>query len=197
MGSAKAKASKENCAAKKAKAKTEFGACRQCGEKGNCPDDKPDCILLPYRPDCCPNNKTGHHVIPKHCFIPTGGKNDRVEGCAKYNPGKAPCVCLTGKTKVKNHGKVHDSFDPMENLFKENGRPGAWPYLEAKNAACFSLSSPPCNCPQDCIGPQLDKYHKEECGMDDDTLLIASSSGGHCPLPAVPKSSISAPGPFG
>jgi hypothetical protein len=85
-----------------------------------------DCNLVPFDFGCC-DGKTPHHVIPAHCFMPSGerkaGSGDRYPGCKSYDDTSAPCICLEGGTKsesdsegnLKEHGRVHDIVDVAED----------------------------------------------------------------------------------
>lgn len=102
--------------------------------------DKFECNLLPFDFGCC-SGKTPHHVVPAHCFLPSGerksGAGDRYPGTDSYDDMKAPCICLDGATKsdsengqLKEHGQVHafvdvaeDGFMHREELFTPKGKP--------------------------------------------------------------------------
>lgn len=100
-----------------------------------------DCNLVPFDFGCC-DGKTPHHVIPAHCFMPSGerkaGSGDRYPGAESYDDTTAPCICLEGGTKsekdssgkVKEHGRVHaivdaeeDKFMNVEELSTKTGKP--------------------------------------------------------------------------
>jgi hypothetical protein len=175
--------------------------CSGC-EEGN--DDQ--CTLYPYqRPcDCCKQQgKTGHHAIPAHCFMPAGqrkkGKHGaRYQGCEKYAIDRAPCVCVSGSTKsskspqgsLLQHGKVHNKYDAVEDEHLKTKKDrkkgtkrqgGTWTYEQARDAAAVAivevLAEDNVTCTEECINQQLDDYHKNHCGMTDQTKLRADSSG--------------------
>jgi hypothetical protein len=87
-----------------------------------------DCNLVPFDFGCC-DGKTPHHIVPAHCFMPSGerksGSGDRYKGTEKYDDTKAPCICLTGATKSdsnadgsrKEHGLVHSIVDDAEDSY--------------------------------------------------------------------------------
>jgi hypothetical protein len=97
--------------------------------------------LVPFDFGCC-DGKTPHHVIPAHCFMPSGerkaGSGERYPGASSYDDTTAPCICLEGGTKsekdlsgqVKEHGRVHaivdvaeDEFMKVEKLETKTGKP--------------------------------------------------------------------------
>jgi hypothetical protein len=141
----------------------------------------------------CPKPKTPHHIIPKHCFKEL--KN--VEGMAiprpgweKYNPDKAPCVCVTGAGKhtkstgksprLLEHGRIHKRFDLAEavaglklNAGGEEG--GAWKFSEARDAGVKSVNEGTGGkCDEECLAAVVDDHHLR--GSKKDPELRA-----HCP----------------
>jgi hypothetical protein len=184
---AKRKAAQARCKAKKREAKQEYGACAQCGGKKTCPDE---CILSTWQPNCCPKKNgvrmTPHHVVPKHCFRDENGK---LPNCKQYAAGSAPCICVVGRSKVKEHGDIHDVFDPLENEFRDEAKgkykqKGVWSYGEASRAGASSVESVT-GCPYKCIKDQIDDYHNAR-GIDNDTRLRADSTGKQ--VKALPRS---------
>ncbi|MET0026896.1 MAG: PAAR-like domain-containing protein [Candidatus Thiodiazotropha sp.] len=116
------------------------GATRDMCEDDECKGQL-DCNLVPFDFGCC-DGKTPHHVIPAHCFMPSGerkaGSGERYPGCDKYDDTTAPCICLEGGTKsesdaagkLKEHGRVHaivdveeDKFMKVEELSTPTGKP--------------------------------------------------------------------------
>jgi len=173
---ARKKAEQARCKAKREEAKQKHGGpCKKCGQ---CPDE---CILSTWKPNCCPKKngvrQTPHHVVPKHCFVDSKGK---LPNCKDYSAGSAPCICVTGKSKVKKHGEIHDKFDPIENSFRDNAQgiynqKGVWSYLEASDAGARSVQKVT-KCPYKCIKDQVDDYHRDR-GIGDGTKLRADSTG--------------------
>lgn len=175
---AKKKAERARCKAKKQEAKQKYGACKKCGGKHTCPDD---CILSTWKPNCCPKKngvrQTPHHVVPKHCFVDQNGK---LPDCTDYASGSAPCICVTGKSKVKKHGEIHDVFDDIENGYRDNAKgmhkqKGVWSYGEASRAGASSVAKVT-DCPYKCIKDQIDDYHHDR-GITNTTRLRADSTG--------------------
>jgi hypothetical protein len=154
------------------------GPCVQC----SCGNAPPECTLYPYSSDCCkPPRKTGHHVIPKHCFYQGSVKEGKSvlpepptgSPCRKYNPDRAPCICVQGKDKSEaEHRDIHLKLDAVEH--SHSGK-GAWTYEEARDAGLAGLSAvddlDEC---KECVKAQLDDYHKETCCVKDSTPLKAS-----------------------
>src|ERR1700740_3494927 len=82
--------------------KKQGAVCVSC----KCKESEPTkCTLYPYSSGCCPTGLTPHHLIPKHSFYKSSVKNNKSilppckPGCRKYDGGRAPCICLTGKDK--------------------------------------------------------------------------------------------------
>jgi len=174
---AKKKAAKAKCKSRKA-AKEKYGACKKCGGKHTCPDE---CILSTWKPNCCPKKNgvrmTPHHVVPKHCFVDDNGK---LPDCQDYAASSAPCICVTGKSKIKTHGKIHKVFDRIENSYRDEAKgmhheEGVWSYGEASRAGASSVKKVT-GCPYKCIKDQIDDYHGER-GIKPETRLRADASG--------------------
>jgi hypothetical protein len=155
------------------------------------------CVLVPYDHGCCTSknsnakkDKTPHHVIPAHCFMPPGereaGGPDRYEGCENYDPDKAPCVCVYGKDKSekrKQHARIHTLFDEVEDSNKTNGA-GTWSYNKAADAGAESVSDVT-GCDENCTKAQLNKYHNKDAEIPKGTELRADSSGKSTPPPSL------------
>jgi hypothetical protein len=147
------------------------------------------CVLSPYKGGCC-DGKTPHHVIPAHCFMPPGargaGGGERYEGCEKYDPGDAPCVCVSGKDKSNKrlqHARIHALFDEAEDAHKKNGA-GTWSYNQAADAGAESVGDV-MRCDEKCTKAQLNKYHNKKANMGKGTKLRADSSGQSVPPPGL------------
>lgn len=136
--------------------------------------------MTPYKPDKCPKGKTGHHAIPVHCFMAPGARRlpkakrakKKYEGCEDYNMNKAVVICVEGAGKEKEHGRIHESFDGLEDDPKNKG---VWSYKKAEDAAVKSICDET-GCTPKCIRAQIQHSHKE-MGIDDDTTLRADSTG--------------------
>ena len=88
--------------------------------------DQFDCSLVPFDFGCCAD-KTPHHIVPAHCFLPSGerksGAGDRYPGTDNYDDMKAPCICVSGGTKsekqadgqLMQHGRIHAIVDVLED----------------------------------------------------------------------------------
>lgn len=146
------------------------------------------CVLSPYKPsNCCSDDdgktKTGHHVIPAHCFMPPGtrggGGEERYEGCKGYEINDAPCVCVEGEGKEKEHGEIHKVVDAAEDKFLVNGQAGSWTYSQASAASSKAVATVT-KCDEKCIQSQVDAYHQQKGkspNIGNDTKLRADSSG--------------------
>lgn len=135
------------------------GATRDMCEDKDCKDQF-DCSLVPFDFGCCPN-KTPHHVVPAHCFLPSGerasGAGGRYPGAEKYDDTKAPCICVSGGTKSETgtdgqllqHGRIHAIVDVAEDKFMTSTpemTPGGKPKMRGgapaikKSAGSWSFS---------------------------------------------------------
>ncbi|WP_457440876.1 HNH/endonuclease VII fold toxin-2 domain-containing protein [Pseudomonas sp. TE3786] len=168
--------------------------------KTMCADDKCgpllECNLVPFDFGCC-DGKTPHHIVPAHCFLPSGerksGAGDRYPGTDKYDDTKAPCVCLTGATKIasnadgslKEHGLVHaivddaeDAFMHTEKLSTPGGKPkmkagvqaerktaGTWSFEQANDAGADAVAKVKQKCDKECLKAQSEAAHKH-MGLD-------------------------------
>lgn len=148
------------------------------------------CILIAKKDDkkaCCKEDTTGHHLIEVHCFSPTGERGGALEDLESYNQNKAPCVCASQSRADGTHGVLHAVQSQLEGAFNDrntilcewenSGKTGKgvnqskWNYAEARSAGvtAHKIAFPHCN--PACVEKQLDSYHKDECGFDDDTPL--------------------------
>ena len=156
--------------------------------------DKFDCNLLPFDFGCC-DGKTPHHVVPAHCFMPSGerkeGSGARYPGAEKYDDTKAPCICLEGATKsdsgpggLKEHGRVHEIFDVEEDKFMsstpvmgkrgqrtrggvplEKKEAGTWNFQQANSKGCEAVAKVKQDCNSECMQAQNESAHKN-MGLD-------------------------------
>lgn len=175
------------------------GRVNQAGFKRDMCNDKEckkahACNLVPYKTGCC-DGKTPHHVIPAHCFMPPGARgansDERYEGCDKYDPNDAPCVCVSGRDKSnkrKQHARIHKRFDDMEDSQPN----GVWTYASAA-AAGAEATSDVTKCDKDCLTAQLNKYHNKDKGIPKNAKLRADSSGNKAPSPTLKVSNVTAP----
>jgi hypothetical protein len=162
------------------------------------------CVLSPYSPsNCCngsatdgaaPKKMTGHHVIPAHCFMPPGtrgeGGDARYPGCEGYSINDAPCVCVEGEGKEKEHGEIHKIIDAAEDKHLDAGKAGSWTYAEASTQSSKAVAEVT-KCDEKCIQSQVDAYHQKKDGktpaIANDTKLRADSSGNRTLGDKVPK----------
>jgi hypothetical protein len=158
-----------------------------------------ECMLVEYggsgSPNCCPG-KTGHHLIPAHCFMPPGARKaggDPYEDWPKYDVDKAPTACVEGSTKELGHGELHEIFDLVEDKHLTTaGTAGAWPYSTARDTAASSLKQVNASCDEACTKAQLNAYHRKACkdGANlDSTPLRADSTGRRTPAGFKPSPS--------
>ncbi len=148
------------------------------------------CQLVPYRPKsgCCPG-QTAHHLVPKRAFKGLAQKS----GKTKYKSRNAPCVCAEGhswhrndKSKYANsqktHPDLHDVQDYLEREARNNPTLGRSPdralsYAEARDTgvAAHQAVFPNAGCDPECLKDQLDKYHKDEVGVEEGELVRTPS----------------------
>ncbi len=115
------------------------------GEEGDNCKKQFECSLVPFDFGCCPD-KTPHHIVPAHCFLPSGerksGSGDRYPGTDSYDDTKAPCICVSGGTKsatgadgqLLQHGRIHAIVDVAEDAFMSSTpelTPGGKPKMKA------------------------------------------------------------------
>jgi hypothetical protein len=191
-----------------------------------CKDDEckgqMECSLVPFDFGCC-GDKTPHHIVPAHCFLPSGerksGAGDRYPGTDAYDDTKAPCICVEGGTKsdsdaagkLKEHGQIHDIVDVAEDSFmhvetKTGPRggvttkktAGTWNFEQANEAGADAVSKVKPECPKECLKKQSEAAHKQ-MGLDvgegksDKLALRADSTGNRTPKGFVPGGAVSAP----
>jgi hypothetical protein len=92
----------------------------------------------------------------------------------------APCVCVDGEGKEKEHGEIHKIVDDAEDLHLVNGKAGSWTYAQASKASSAAVAEVT-KCDEACIQSQVDSYHQKKDGktpcLSNDTRLRADSSG--------------------
>jgi len=152
------------------------------------------CVLKPKSEDktfCCRPDTTGHHLIEVHCFSRTGERGTPLTGFEKYNDEDAPCVCASQSRADGTHGILHAVQGQMEAAHNNGPTlqswPGAgakrkgsddrlpaeakWTYKDAREAGALAHKTAFPHCNAVCISNQLDDYHKNKCGLSDDTPL--------------------------
>jgi hypothetical protein len=196
------------------------GALSQMCDDDDCKDQL-DCNLVPFDFGCC-DNKTPHHIVPAHCFMPSGerkaGSGARYSGTESYDDTKAPCICLDGATKssldaggnLMDHGLVHNIVDPLEDKnmsvqtltgprggVKVKKTAGSWSFAAANDAGAKGVTEVT-GCDKECLMAQSEAAHKH-LGLDvgegksDKLMLRADSSGKRAPPGFVPADPIAAP----
>ncbi|MCO6442085.1 MAG: DUF4150 domain-containing protein [Nitrococcus mobilis] len=156
---------------------------RQCEHKP-CRDAK-RCLLVTYNQGtrkgkksqvaCCPGEQP-HHLVEAHCFYKVGSRGEYTDRMVKAPPGKrayvdndAPCVCAKGARHKEEHGQFHAFQQRVEAAHdKENG---GWTYADARDTGAAAQKAVNPQCSKDCTKAQLDAYHKDRCGLDDNTPL--------------------------
>ena len=155
------------------------------------------CCLVAKKDDkkkCCNPDTTGHHLVEVHCFTATGGRagGNRLQGFEDYRDRNAPCVCASRERDKGSHGTMHAVQGQLEGQF--NSLPGAslatwanagpllkqggtargpahskWDYSDARETGVLAHKTAFPNCNSECIRKQLDAYHKDGLGLEDDT----------------------------
>ena len=125
-----------------------------------------------------------------------GQRGDLLTGMAQpgkeaYDDNAAPCVCASRSRADGTHGVLHAVQGQIEAAFDQKPVIETWPgegpknrstgvredavskwkYKDARFAgvAAHKIAFPHCNAA--CIEKQLDEYHKDKCGLDDETPL--------------------------
>jgi hypothetical protein len=181
-----------------------------------------ECSLVPFDFGCC-GDKTPHHIVPAHCFLPSGerksGAGDRYPGTDEYDDTKAPCICVEGGTKsdsdaagkLKQHGRIHEIVDVAEDSYmkvettvgprggvKTKKTAGTWTFEQANEAGADAASKVKPECSKECMKKQCEAAH-QRMGLDvgegksDKLALRADSSGNRTPAGFVPGGAVSAP----
>jgi hypothetical protein len=174
--------------------------------------DQFKCSLVPFDFGCC-DGKTPHHIVPAHCFLPSGerksGAGDRYPGTDNYDDTKAPCICVKGGTKsekdgsgkLKQHGRIHKIVDKMEDDYMQdapNGKrtAGTWSFKQANDAGAHAVAKVT-KCDDECLKKQSEAAHKkmglEVGGNKSHALkLRADSTGNRTPAGFVPGGAVAA-----
>jgi len=154
------------------------------------------CVLKPKNEDkqsCCHPDTTGHHLIEVHCFSPTGERGGQLEDLDSYRQNDAPCVCASESRSDGTHGILHAVQSKIEGAYNDlPGEPfcewldagpkvkgkkrranaiSKWKYKDARDTGMLAHKTAFPKCNAMCIKKQLDDYHKDKCGFDDETPL--------------------------
>jgi hypothetical protein len=162
------------------------------------------CVLKPMKDAkdfCCKPDTTGHHLIEVHCVSGTGERGKPVgPEFARYNEDDAPCACASEARNQGTHGIMHKvqgmgeatcNTRPVLKTWEGKGEkiPGSeqraparshWTYAEAREVGILAHETafPLCN-NKECIREQLDAYHKQHCGIQDDTPVRSDPGVEH------------------
>jgi Domain of unknown function (DUF4150)/GHH signature containing HNH/Endo VII superfamily nuclease toxin 2 len=162
----------------------------QCKDKA-CREAK-RCLLVTYnqgkrksnssRTGCCKGEQP-HHLVEAHCFYKVGERGSASNLFFKAPPGKSeyrdtesPCVCAAGPRHKKEHGKYHAFQQKIEAA--HHAQNGGWTYKDARQAGVDAQSAINPQCDPACTQAQLDGYHKDRCGLDEDTPLRTDKDAG-------------------
>ena len=145
------------------------------------------CMLVPYKntegtpkavaqanhgQGCCPG-QTGHHVLPDSMVAGAG--------CAGYDKGDAPTICLEGTKngfKHGSHGLAHQNLsDSMKEYRKNNNGTDTISYDEAKKQGIDAVrNAGALQCDPKCLEAQLDAHYKGCAGKN--LKAVAGTGGG-------------------
>jgi hypothetical protein len=169
-------------------------ACKGKGtKKAQCRDPEcrkaKRCLLVTYnqgkrksnssRTGCCPGEQP-HHLVEAHGFYEVGDRGDYTSRFVKAPPGKraykdteSPCVCASGPRDKAEHGKYHAFQQKLEAAHhaQSTSNPATWKYKDARDAGVGAQSAINPQCDPACTKAQLDTYHKDRCGLDENTAL--------------------------
>ncbi len=131
---------------------------------------------------CC-DGEQPHHLVEAHCFYERGKRGKAAHRTVKaprgkraYNDKHSPCVCAKGPRDSMEHGQFHAFQQKLEAAHdKKNGK---WSYKDASEAGAKSNKAVNPQCSEECTKAQLDAYHKDRCGMEDDTELRTDPEAG-------------------
>ncbi|WP_319577114.1 PAAR-like domain-containing protein [uncultured Desulfobacter sp.] len=162
-------------------------------QKTFCSDDKCKtklkCALVPYDGFCCPapdkeatppvEEDTPHHIVPKSQFYKSGfaGKSSKAEqdkgailkdsnGKNKYDPNKAPCICVPGAGHSEGkHGRIHEKTNmktkTKRGVSLDESIPDGdeWTVGDAEAVGAEAVQEV-VGCPKECTEAQLRAGHK-------------------------------------
>lgn len=160
----------------------------QCKSKA-CREAK-RCLLVTYnqgkrktnssRTGCCPGEQP-HHLVEAHSFYDVGDRGGNLciktpAGKPDYKDTESPCVCAAGPRHAKEHGKYHAFQQALESAHHTQN--GGWSYADARQAGVDAHSAINPQCDPKCTKSQLDKYHKDRCGIRENTRLRTDPQAG-------------------
>lgn len=118
------------------------------------------CTLRPYRPDTCAPN-TGHHVVPDRVFrIGKRGSGARIPGGPSEAQGLVICVEGRDLSTSREHGRIHNIYDPGERVLGAAGTPpGTAALVELEALGAMSVAQVT-GCNPLAIEAQLRTYHQ-------------------------------------
>ncbi|MCM8910752.1 hypothetical protein LJD21_01030 [Pseudomonas inefficax] len=118
----------------------------------------PRCLLRPYKINSkpsCPTPLTGHHVVPDRVFRLASGT--RIPGGISNNDGLV--ICVQGKGRVGEHGRIHKKYDDYEKVIGLLGSPpGTAALWELEKLGARAVSEVT-GCKRSHLEKQLRGYH--------------------------------------
>lgn len=156
------------------------------------------CKLRPYSElkGKCPGGGTPHHVVPDHCFRPTGRTSTYYPGGIKHADGLSICVTGAGKfskpgggttnrvgkpletflREVADHGKIHALMDAAEEALGLAGNPKHTATLGQLEMAGATTAGQVTGCDPADLQKQLRTYHQSK-GLGPETKWRADPNG--------------------
>jgi len=170
---------------------TKEDRCADNDDAKACRDAK-RCLLVTYNQGkrkskksqvaCCEGEQP-HHLVEAHCFYERGKRGKASHRTVKAPQGKrayrdkdSPCVCAKGPRDTKEHGQYHAFQQKLEAAHHKKNK--KWTYKDASDAGAKSNKAVNPQCSEECTKAQLDAYHKDRCGMEDETELRTDPEAG-------------------
>lgn len=142
---------------------------------GNSKGD-PRCVLRPYSPDTCKaQGRTGHHVVPDRVFR-TGSRGSSHPFGVSEADGLVICVDGANLSRSKEHGKIHQLYDPAERALGLAGNPPGTAALGLLEAAGAIAVGKVTGCNPLLLEAQLRAYHQLK-GLGPDVIVRADPTG--------------------
>ena len=96
----------------------------------------------------------------------------------QVNKDKGLSICVTGKGKTLQHGRIHKAMDKLEDKLGANGNPKYTATLEDMEKAAAESISEVTGCDKKNLKDQLRKYHDDLGFKKPEETLLRADSGG-------------------
>ena len=97
---------------------------------------------------------------------------------ARMNKEKGLSICVTGKGKTLQHGRIHKAMDKLEDKLGANGNPKYTATLEDMEKAAAESISEVTGCDKKNLEDQMRKYHEDLGFTEPKKTLLRADSGG-------------------